>query len=216
MYIPPRDSTSTHYKTADKEIQHSIQYRPHSVLTEDMNAHSTLWHSYTEHYIGQLIADISNSGHITLNTNPPTRVLNTTLQQTSSPEITTVSNTQYNRTAWTTQHALSSDHLPIITTINIRHDYILQQNRQTFTNYKKADWTQSTEDTESAFAQTTIPTNIHTANIICTNILLMADKHNIPNGKMHINCRLLPGHIVCKITQQNNIRIANTCDPALK
>ena len=83
-----------------------------------------------------------------------------------SPDITTVSNTLYNRTSWTTQHALSSDHLPIITTINIRHDYRLQQNRRTFTNYKKADWTQFTEDTESAFAQTTIPTNIHTANRI--------------------------------------------------
>ena len=34
-------------------------------------------------------------------------------------------------TSWTTQHALSSDHLPIITTINIRHDYILQRSRPT-------------------------------------------------------------------------------------
>ena len=106
--------------------------------------------------------------------------------------------------------------LPIITTINIRHDYRLQQNRRTFTNYKKADWTQFTEDTESAFAQTTIPTNIHTANRIFTNIILMADKQNIPNGKMHSNCRLLPEDIVCKITQRNNIRRENTCDPALK
>ena len=113
---------------------------------------------------GQLIADvISNSDHITLTTNTLTRVSNTTLQQTSSPDITTVSNTLYNRTSWTTQHALSSDHLPTITTINIRHDYRLQQNRRTFTNYKKANWTQFMEDTESAFAQTTIPTNIHTA-----------------------------------------------------
>ena len=127
-----------------------------------------------------------------------------------------VSNTLYNRTSWTYQHALSSDHIPIITTINIRHDYRLQQNRRTFTNYKKADWTQFTEDTESAFAQTTIPTNIHTANRIFTNIILMADKHNIPKGKMLRNCRLLPDHIVCKITQRNNIRRANTCDPALK
>ena len=182
-----------------------------------MNAHSTLWHSYTDDHRGQLIADvISNSDHITLNTNTPTRVPNTTLQQTSSPDITTVSNTLYNRTSWTTQHALSSDHLPIITTINIRHDYRLQQNRRTFTNYKKADWTQFTEDTESAFAQTTIPTNIHTANRIFTNIILMADKQNIPKGKMHSNCRLLPEDIVCKITQRNNIRRANTCDPALK
>ena len=57
-----------------------------------------------------------------------------------------MSNTLYTRTSWTTQHALSSDHLPIITTINIRHDYILQQNQRTYTNYKKADWTQFTED----------------------------------------------------------------------
>ena len=54
---------------------------------------------------------------------------------------------------------------------------------QTFTNYKKADWTQFTEDTESTFAQTTIPSNIHTANINFLNIILMADKHNIPKGK---------------------------------
>ena len=38
--------------------------------------------------------------------------------------------------------------------------------------------------------------------------------HNIPNGNMHSNCRLLPDHIVCKITQRNNTRRANPCDPA--
>ena len=78
------------------------------------------------------------------------------------------------------------------------------------------DCTQFTDDTESAFAQTTIPTNIHTANIIFTNIILMADNQNIPKGKMHINCRPLPDHIVCTITQRNNMRRANACDPALK
>ena len=191
IYIPPRDTTSTHYKTADTYIQHCIQYItniPHSILTGDVNAQSTLWHSYTDDHRGQLMADvISNSDHITLNTNIPTRVPNITLQQTSSPDITMVSNTLYNRTSCTTQNALSSDHLPIITTINIRQDYRLQQNRRTFTNYKKADWTQFTEDTESAFAQTTIPTIIHTVNRIFTNIILMADKHTIPKGKMHSN-----------------------------
>ena len=86
IYIPPRDTTSTHYKTADTDIQHCIQYItniPHSVLTGDVNAHSTLWHSYTDDHRGQVIADvISNSDHITLNTIIPTRVPNTTLQQT--------------------------------------------------------------------------------------------------------------------------------------
>ena len=72
IYVPPRDTTSTHYKTADTDIQHCTQYItniPHSVLTGDVNAHSTLWHSYTDDHRGQLIADvISNSDHITLNT----------------------------------------------------------------------------------------------------------------------------------------------------
>ena len=81
IYIPPRDSTSTYYKTADTDTD--ITNIPHSVLTGDVNAHSTLWHSYTDGHRGQLIADvISNSDLITLNTNTPTRVPNTTLQQT--------------------------------------------------------------------------------------------------------------------------------------
>ena len=33
---------------------------------------------------------------------------------------------------------------------------------------------------------------------------------------MHSNRRLLPEDIVCKITQRNNIRRTNTCDPAVK
>ena len=95
---------------------------------------------------------------ITQNKNTPTRVPNTTLQQTSLPYITTVSNTVYNRTSWITQHALSSDHLLIITTINTRHDYRLQQKRRTFTNYKKADYTQ--------YAQTTMLLYNHTSMLV--------------------------------------------------
>ena len=117
VYIPPRDSTSTHYKYIHHCIQH-ITTIPHSVLTEDVNAHSSLWHSYTNGHRGQLIAEvISNSDHISLNTDTPTRVPNTAFQQTSSPDNTTVSNTLCNRTSWQTHHALSSDHLPIMTTI---------------------------------------------------------------------------------------------------
>ena len=54
------------------------------------------------------------------------------------------------------------------------------------------------------------------SNRIFTNIILMADKRNIPKDKMHSNCRLLPYRIVCKITQRNKMRRANTCDPTLK
>ena len=73
--------------------------------------------------------------------------------KSSSPDTTTVSNTRYLRTSWTTQYTLSSDHLPIIITINIRHDYRLQQNWRSFTNYKKVNWIQFSDDRESVFAQ---------------------------------------------------------------
>ena len=59
--MPPRDSTSTHYRTADTDINHCIQHItniPQSVLTGDVNAHSTLWHSYIDDHRGQLIADV--------------------------------------------------------------------------------------------------------------------------------------------------------------
>ena len=136
-YIPHPDSTSTHSKTAGMDIQHiqHITNIPHSCLTGDVNAHYTLWHSYNDDRRGQLIADaISKSDYITINKNSPTSVPNTTLQHTSSPDITTVSNTLYNRTSWTTQHALSSYHLSIIAIINIRHD--LQTTIKPTTIYK--------------------------------------------------------------------------------
>ena len=92
---------------------------------------------------GQLMADvISNSDHMTLNTNTPARVPGTTLQRTSSADITTVSDALCGRTSWTTQHALLSDHLPIIATVNVRHDCRLRQSRRTVANCRKADWTQ--------------------------------------------------------------------------
>ena len=149
---------------------------------------------------------MSSSDLITLNTNTPTRVPNTTIQQTSSPDITTVFNTLYNRTSWRTQHALASDHLPIITTTNIRHHYRLQQNQRTFINFKESGWTQFRFRSDHHTHQHT-----HCQHNF-TNIILMADKHNIPKGKMHSNCRLLPNQIVCKIAQRNTIRRANTCN----
>ena len=102
IYIPPRDSTCTHYKTADTDIQHCIQHITNT-------PHSTLWHSYTDTHRGQLIADvISNSDHITKITTVSTHYtighrgqLNTYYHQTtypSSPQSTYNMTTDYNKT----------------------------------------------------------------------------------------------------------------------
>ena len=103
-------------------------------------------------------------------------------------------------TASVTQHALSSPQLTYdMTTYYIKTDELSPTAlKQTGHNSRK---TQSPLSLRSSYPQ---------------NILLMGDRHNIPKGKMHNNCRLLPGHVVCTITLRNNIRRANICDPALQ
>ena len=182
----------------DTDIAYCIRHVtniPGSILTGDVNAHSTLWYSHTDGHRGQLISDIiSNSEHIILNTDTPTRVPHTTLRHATSSDITTISTTLYGRTTWHTVHTLNSDHLPIITIINTRTKYKLQQNRHSFTNYRKANWTQFTTGTEANFSDIQPPPDIHIANTIFTNIILHADKHNIPKGKTHSTWKLLPEH----------------------
>ena len=59
---------------------------------------------------------INNSNHITPNIDTPTSAPNITRQQqTSTPDTTFVPSTLY--TTWNTKHSLSSDHFPIIITL---------------------------------------------------------------------------------------------------
>ena len=219
IYIPPRNTTSPDHATCDADITSCIQYitnLPNSIISGDINAHSPIWHSHTTDHRGDLIADLlGNSDHITLNTNTHTRLPFAANQRLTSPDITSITTNLYNRTHWETLNALNSDHLPILTTINTRTNFRLQQNRQTYTNYNKANWQNFTTETESSFRNINPQSDTHTANKILTNIILNADKHNIPKGKIQHNCKLLPEDIRTKINTRNNIRKHNPLDPNL-
>ena len=219
IYIPPRNTTSPDHATCDADITSCIQYitnLPNSIISGDINAHSPIWHSHTTDHRGDLIADLlGNSDHITLNTNTHTRLPFAANQRPTSPDITSITTNLYNRTHWETLNALNSDHLPILTTINTRTNFRLQQNRQTYTNYNKANWQNFTTETESSFRNINPPSDTHTANKILTNTILNADKHNIPKGKIHHNCKLLPEDIRTKINTRNNIRKHNPLNPNL-
>ena len=216
IYIPPRNITSPDHATCDADITSCIQYitnLPNSIISGDINAHSSIWHSHTTDHRGDLIADLlGNSDHITLNTNTHTRLPFAANQRATSPDITSITTNLYNRTHWETLNALNSDHLPILTTINTRTNFRLQQNRQTYTNYNKANWQNFTTETESSFRNINPPSDTHTANKILTNIIHNADKHNISKGKIQNNCKLLPEDIRTKINTRNNIRKHNPLD----
>ena len=138
-----------------------------------------------------------------LNTDTPTRVPNNAHQQPTSPDITTISSSQYNRTTWKTIHALNSDHLPILLTIQTDNKHTIQHNRRSYTNYRKADWDKFIQDTEDAFTAIQPPTDIHDANKTFTNILYQAGKKHIPLGRIRNTDKLLPHPIPNKISHSH-------------
>ena len=98
-------------------------------------------------------------------------------------------------------HALNSDHLPILLTIQTDNKHTIQQNRRSYTNYRKADWYKFTQGTEDAFSALQPPTDIHDANKTFTNILYQAGKKYTPVGRIRNTDKLLP--------QDNKIRHRN-------
>ena len=68
---------------------------------------------------------------------------------------------------------------------------------------------------KSTFTDAEPPRDAHQANTILTNLILSADKHNIPRGKMRSRHKLLPQDIRSAIEYRNNIRRNNPKDPQL-
>ena len=130
------------------------------------------------------------SDHITLNTNTPTRVPHTTLQQTFSPDITDRCLThctskhcgQYNyktRTIRPPTHPHHNQNKTHLQTTTIQtHLHELQESRLDNTHKRH----------RSCFLR---HTHTHTANTIFTNVILQADRHNLPKGKILENNKLL-------------------------
>ena len=106
IYIPPSNTTNQNQTNEDNDITQCLNHitsTPNSILTGDINAHSTLWNSNTNDRRGNIIADIiQNSNHITLNTNTHTRFPYAKNQNPSSPDITSISSNLYPQTQWNT------------------------------------------------------------------------------------------------------------------
>ena len=143
MYLPPRD-TNTSYLNEDKELEqlfNQLLNLQNNIITGDMNAHSNLWHSTLIDHRGKIISDIiQNSDHIAINMDTPTQIPFDKTQKTTSPDVTFIPNEFSQNSTWNTNYSLNSDHLPITTVINTKTNFKLIQYRNSYTNYKKANW----------------------------------------------------------------------------
>ena len=220
IYIPPRDTTNPDHSNSQEDITNCMTHilnTNNTILTGDFNAHHTLWHSPTTDNRGTLIADLINSSNqIVLNTNTPTRIPTNRNQQATSPDISTASNTIYNNITWSTLNALHSDHNPIKISYNTKTKFRLIQHRRSYTNYRKADWQGFTNSIENALTDTTDVTDVHKSNKILTLLLLDADKHYIPKGKIRPNNPLLPENIRAQIKERDIIKANDPTDNRLE
>ena len=220
IYIPPRNTRNPNHNNEDQTIEQCLQYittNTNTILTGDINAHSQTWYSAYNDHRGEIISTyITNSNHTFLNTNTPTRKPNNINQQNTSPDITTIEEHLKRHTTWNTLNELHSDHLPILITFNTKSNFRIQQHRHTYTNYKRANWTEFTREIENKLQDTNNTDNIHSDTKTLTNIILLADKHHIPKGKIKNKHKLLPLNIRNKIKTRNSIRLQNQYDNRLQ
>ena len=220
IYIPPRDTTNPDHSNSQEDITNCMTHilnTNNTILTGDFNAHHTLWHSPTTDNRGNLIADLINSSNqIVLNTNTPTRITTNRNHQATSPDISTASNTIYHYITRSTLNALNSDHNSIKISYNTKTKFRLIQHRRSYTNYRKADWQGFTNCIENALTDTTDVTDVHKSNKILTLLLLDADKHFIPKGKIRPNNPLLPENIRSQIEVRDIIKANDPTDNRLE
>jgi len=134
-----------------------------------------------------------------------------------SPDITAITSKLLSKTNWQiSKTPLRSDHLPIIITLKTKNNFRLLPGIKTFTSYNKAKWDEFTQEIEDALINTPQSTNVHTANAILTNQILLADKHHIPKGRFKKVNQPLPQHINDMIKQRNILRNSNPSDSNIK
>ena len=150
-----------------------------TIITAEINAHSPLWHLPTEDHRGEVIKDILlNCNCIALNTNTPTRLPPNQTQQPTSPDITIVSEDLHDCTSWETIYFLTSDHLPLRTTLSIHHKTKTTcfHFTETTINYQKADWTSFKQYVENLISYRPNSTNVYKANKYLIKTILETDR----------------------------------------
>ena len=218
-YIHPRTEEIAADDDKTENLFRQMLRQDNTVITGDVNAHSNMWFSPTTDHRGDYIANIINdSDHIIINANTPTRLpfsrQDAPHQRPTSPDITAIPMRLLPHTTWTTFTQLSSDHLPILTTIDT-HLKTKLRHIKTFINFKKARWDDFTAEIETELTDRDLPDNVHEATKQLTNIIQRAHKNHIPQGNIRPKTTILPDDIRQLIYRRNDIRQTNSDDPEI-
>ena len=212
IYIPPASSCRQGYEPPLDNITDGLG--DSLLLLGDVNAHHSLWYTEdTEDRRGRQFADwIEDTDLGVLNENQATRLAG---NSTTAPDLTLASSDCLPTCTWTVDTSLASDHLPIH--INMSRD-IKKTNapQKTFVNFKKADWTNFTAQSEESFAQAQLNDNVHESEKFFRQTINKAAKNNIPAGRIPKVFNAMPTDTVRLIDERDQIRKENPADPRIQ
>ena len=141
IYIPPRSSCSAGHNTS---IAHLLSNNEMLLIVGDINAHHSSWDTNTdEDEKGEQLADEIDAADYTIPSENEAMRLPKNGRTTSS-DISLASNDIALLSDWSVSTSLASNHFPILITINSELSTI-DGPRQTYINFKKADWTRYAE-----------------------------------------------------------------------
>ena len=111
---------------------------------------------------------------------------------------------------------LNSDHLPIIIDLD---GWFASPPKETgpscYTNYRKANWTLFTSETEQHFSRLEPPTSAEAGEKILRKILQKATDRNIPRGKISDYTPGLSQHCRELVRQRDALRSQNPTNPLI-
>ena len=210
LYIPPTTSCSTPNYSAS--LARYLQNED-TLIVGDFNAHDPLWHSTLTDPRGNDFADeIGDLDFGVLNENVPTRIPTNQDQQPTSPDVSLASLSLLPYSSWETHTTFSSDHLPIVITLDTEIK-IQNSEKRTFTNFKKADWEKFKEITETEFESMPLPVDVYKGEKIFRKIINKAAKICIPSGRIKEIIPEIPTSTARKIKERDLLRSTQPNSP---
>ena len=202
IYIPPASSCPSGYTPPYKEIFENLGDT--ALVLGDFNAHHELWHSeIDEDTRGTQIADfMTETPFGILNEQLPTRVAHNI---NSSPDITFSTPNLLPTTEWTSDKALSSDHLPIHISLSTEIKLVRSEKR-TFINFNKANWLEFTQLTEEIFEKATPTDNVHASEKFFRETVKKVARRTIPAGRIPEVYNNLPSESVQLMKERDDLR----------
>ena len=208
IYIPPASSCNQGYAPLVNQLDDDLN--TNFLILGDVNAHHQLWHSdVADDNRGQLIADwLGDTTHGILNEDMPTRL---TAACTSAPDLSIASSTILTSCDWHTNISLGSDHLPIHIKISSEIKTI-PSTKQTYINFKKADWQGFRDFSEQLFLNAPTTNNIHASEKFFRKTINKAASRFIPAGRIPEMVSNMPTETVRLMKERDTLRQQDPSD----